>query len=126
MDIPQLPFDNLYKFLAITGYMIMILPTLYLNNDVGNTTVSIAETSAEVQYLKSKGEISDTLVLRKKLAVQEALTKQQNAKIKWLYFFLIFGAVIGHWGLFAWYNKVQVPKDIILKKQAEQISNGNS
>ncbi|MCW8900332.1 MAG: hypothetical protein OQK75_03735 [Gammaproteobacteria bacterium] len=126
MNIPQLPFDNLYKFLAITGYMIMILPTLYLNNEVDDTTISIAEISAEVQYLKSKGEISDTLVLRKKLAVQEALTKQQDAKIKWLYFFVIFGAIIGHWGLLAWYNKVQVPKDIILKKQAEQISNGNS
>ncbi len=83
MTIPNLPTDNLYKFIALSGVIIMIASVvLYLNqynilrNDINELETEEIKTNHEITY----GEEDSKNLSKKVFGLSERIEKIKNSK----------------------------------------------
>ncbi len=143
MNIPNLPTDNIYKFLALSGLFIIIFSITMTEIKLADiqTDLDIYETQAaeleyEVQSLDSRLEkdthneaynsekLVDELKFKNfKLANTNELLRKKSDKFKrafhWSIFGVIIGAIICLLGFIYWYNRVQRFLDYKLKLECE-------
>jgi len=146
MDIPSLPTDNLYKFLAIAGVMLfgfsfafpMVqideldlkyavwrsdLDLMGLEIQIADESIKMAEgrknlSSKEVLELKRNNQDNRRKLLQIKNKLRELDVIHQRI-IFYRWFFvggIILGAVMAFAGFGLWYYRIQRPLDIQLKK----------
>lgn len=56
-SLPTIPTDSLHRFLAITGLLLMIVPTLYLSNRADTVREEVIHLNAERKVLKIQNEV---------------------------------------------------------------------
>lgn len=149
--IPSLPTDNLYKFMAITGFAMtfisLVLPIISLNKTAKDLGVLRAQNDAIARDLKLlDASIQADLANKDKQMMENYyedymnLKKKQNERdrvfteiqsnhesLGWLlkiyYSMTVLGVIIGSWGFFLWYFRVQRYLDIILRNEAIKAEN---
>ncbi len=152
MNISSIPTDNLYKFLAISG-LVIIITCLYLPyKQIREIDLKYIELKSETQLLEEKNYI---LNVKKKLVediksstsedalkilneraelLQEApiiskrweqliyLNNEKKELRKITNVGLGFGVIITFIGFFQWYRRLQKYQDILMKREAESLS----
>ena len=135
MQFPNLPTDNLYKFLALSGVLVAVVSVYFV--------ITTAYRSQELARLVEENiRISDVLIDFGEItlnsdAMQEALLvlAESTAEIQELNFIVdrknttIFiglivsfaGVVMSYFGFFLWYRRVQIYHDMILKHESESL-----
>ncbi|UTW13083.1 hypothetical protein [Marinobacterium rhizophilum] len=127
MNIDNLPVDNLYKFIALSGLVLTLFSFFYVEPLLREQSVEIAKLNAEVGFYKSKNpeEIKSTYTIEKQVEIEIRIAelKERNLQIKELNSdaktFLYFGGFLMLLGFNLWYLLVQRPKDKILKNEAK-------
>jgi len=144
MNFPVLPTDNLYKFLAIAGLVILLFCAVYPIRLVGELQLKSAELDTKVQLLtneanaynqevSTKGGLSKPDYDKAQIRMQTFAAKKielvgeiRKARIlsNQLIFLLVFtsvGSIAGIWlsyfGFRLWYLRVQRPADLLAAKQ---------
>jgi len=150
MNLPNLPTDNLYKFVALSGLVIFLLSVIYPQTEVWDIEIEILRLSGEgkeIDYLLNEIEDdSDELVDIKLLTADEKKALVQNLvdlglkSIKLetaldeinirnerigsllikMYVGIALGSAMMCFGFLSWYHRVQKYQDEIIKKEAEQ------
>lgn len=132
MSLPTIPTDNLYKFLAIAGLVLIItFEILYVSKGSQVTSRELA-LREDIELLQKRvnekidrGDAKEARELFLKLENQcteyrklafdvdhfDVIGKQRKL-------FDVVGAVMSIIGFGLWYDRVQKYQDIILKKQA--------
>ena len=59
MNIPNLPTDNLYKFMALSGLVLFIISTIYPTYYIDNLTSEVHETGTEIGLFKIETKMVD-------------------------------------------------------------------
>ena len=120
MNLPSLPTDNLYKFLALFG-LVLIVVGLFLTYDYPNR---LYERLYELQSQEKTLNVSNNYSVKYEL---EAEIKKLNLKVEnlgyLLYLFIavaFIGGVFSSCGFYHWYYKLQVYSDEILKNEADK------
>lgn len=137
MTLPQLPTDNLYKFLAIGALAVCVVSVVYpesqvfeLESRVLALRVDTDTLNLEVDELgRLTQEAGDALRARRlDLRIKTALLKGKSAQaelvlkqIKSLVRVALIGGIVGAagtvLGFWLWYWRVQRPQDLLLKRQ---------
>lgn len=114
-----LPTDNLYKFLAIFGLLVALVPPIWLQwhvNQLLDETYKIRENIIDIQAVVNENTIADENMRQSKIALEKILLKRdQNndkllqAKLMWdlLLFSSALGSVASSIGFALWYKKTQ-------------------
>ena len=142
MNIPNLPTDNIYKFLALSGLFIVTfcisiteIKLADFETDLDVYEIQVAELEYEVQLLDSRLEkdsynevyssekLADELKFKNfKLSNTHELLLKKSDKFKrtfhWSIFGIIIGLIICILGFYYWYVRVQRFLDYKLKKEA--------
>jgi hypothetical protein len=147
MDYPNIPTDNLYKFLAIGGLVVFIFSIVYPTGKLLELEFQLADFKAgrekiniernflnkEIEILEKKESVgsNEIKVIRDKLLQQELKEADFNAQaekiqvsFKWIQDFQwlaiigsLLGVILEAIGFTAWYLRVQHPQDQLLEKQ---------
>ena len=144
---PNLPTDNLYKFMALAGVSIVVLSTVLfsiqlsaMSEKTDQLTLEIASLEAETKNLEAdvdraeRAPTRDTQLLRQRhseLAVQMAVMGARNAVLRrvtantgrsqtLMVIGWLVGMLIAAVGFVLWYTRVQTFQDQILRAQAKQ------
>ena len=126
MQIPSLPTDNLYKFLALSGLIIGVVSLFLLFQDAYRSQEllrQIKENIEVVKALQTLGQMEEALVtIAKSTASLEELKfileQKEFNKSRGLTFACV-GFFLSASGFVLWYVKVQRYQDKILKEQAQ-------
>lgn len=143
------PTDNLYKFIAISGVVILIMSVGFPFSKATNLSIKEAEITADYIRLLEESKFGDdsgtlftgnpkkskehTDFLNKQTkesnrTLREIEQKERIFKIfkQEIRFYTWVGAVgatfgfaVSLWGFFLWYSRVQKYEDIILKSRTE-------
>jgi hypothetical protein len=124
MNIPGLPTDNLYKFMALTGIVLIISGYVV----VWPQAMRSQELSRELKQLgvsaqALKGEADILHARARRLVIEEELKLIFELQSTFMTFFhasQIVGVILAVVGSFLWYTRLQKYQDLILKKQATQ------
>ncbi|MBI3585128.1 MAG: hypothetical protein HY096_14420 [Nitrospinae bacterium] len=131
MNLPNLPTDNLYKFIALSGLLISILTIILpikINYDIRLKDLTIKKELAilniELNFLKQnqtnkQQTLEELKDLRIKLIQQESKNKELEKYDDTTIYFFIYGLMTSTIGFSLWYSKVQKYNDIIIKNTAE-------
>jgi len=149
MNLPTLPTDNLYKFLALSGLAIAIFSLVFPMIRISEIKMKLVEAetqsnvlNVEIEELKEdtdrwakKTSLSpeETASLRKRLielrikGVQirgrfeqiKSLNKDLDYSMILIWVGLPLGMLISYLGFLLWYFRVQKPNDLLLRKQVE-------
>ena len=139
INIPKPPTDNLYKFMAIGGFILFlsswIVPGIvYLKIIEINSDLLILETATNIEAskLESTGDKSSSISPEKYLKLKtELFDIQRRIEEGKLYLLMgfIFGILLGSGGMIAsyygfhfWYHRLQVYEDKILRAKFETSS----
>ncbi len=147
--IPNLPTDNLYKFVALAGLSIVVLsvvlPTAQQNatgDKIDQYTIDLAVLAVEVKNLKEELEIAvaqprpsahDQRLLRQRqleldarvatitvrTAILKRLVEKQGEVLGWMAVGLLTGLVLAVIGFSLWYARVQRYQDQLLRAQGK-------
>lgn len=142
MYVPQLPTDNLYKFLAISGLVMIIVSYAYTGKAVNDLAIKGVETETTMAALKIESDhIRDSMnllkagkdqgleqwnALREKNLQVMIKSAQLNGEIKKQieyqrqakklaaasFIGSIFGVALAFSGFILWYLRVQKPADM--------------
>lgn len=131
MTIPSVPTDNLYKFLAVFG-LILIVYSSYMydqsNSDIF-TKLDKLEAKESINKLKVEKDSTSITVQMDKInfnAEYKGVSRQADRFIKLytLYVILFFlGSGLSGVGFYCWYYRVQILNDDILKDERDKIIN---
>lgn len=147
MDIPNLPTDNLYKFMALTGLLLMIGSFLIVFFQAEKSrelsrefdqSVAIAKAhletakAAPTKMGESPEVAAETLEkakiqMAKSEAIQNELKLILDDKPTFLGFYLVgevIGLILSISGFGLWYTRVQKYQDMLLKRQAMEEQQG--
>jgi hypothetical protein len=149
INLPTLPTDNLYKFLALSGLAIailsLVLPVIRISEiriklvevktQSNLLNIKIEELSKDTDRLAKKTALSpeETESLRNRLIEHKIKVVELSGRFEQInslnrdldYLMILFwgglplGAGISVLGFMAWYFLVQKPNDLLLKKQVE-------
>lgn len=136
MNLPNLPTDNLYKFAAIFGLVLVVFSSYMFNQTINNAYEFEDNLNAksELYRLDSLGiHNSDSISIAKAKVQIDKDYKQYKRIVKKipsvfkLYVFLFFlGFICTGIGFYNWYIKTQRLNDHILKNETEKIKNDKS
>ncbi|GHA21849.1 hypothetical protein GCM10008090_34710 [Arenicella chitinivorans] len=133
MNIPSFPTDNLYKFLAISGTLIVIsilafgYQTLYeLETKMAVNKGDIAIIDQTIERIKNKEKVSDEELEKIYSLSLDSLRistiNNELALVNQKFFArttggMILGLILMLVGFSLWYSRVQVYQDIVLAKK---------
>jgi hypothetical protein len=150
MNLPSLPTDNLYKFLALSGLFIVLFSFIFPMNRIGELELKSLEINTqaevlriEIDYLKTDTTIwgkkakldpEETVLIRKRTREAEIKAAELKGKMeqievlrkevlfywKFLRITYFLGTAISLVGFCLWYILVQRPNDILLRKQVKK------
>jgi hypothetical protein len=136
MNIPNLPTDNLYKFSAIFGLVLIVLSSFMVSQTIDNAYQFEDNLNSKIAFyeLDSLGiQNIDSINIAKSRVQIEKDYKQYNRIIRklpslyYLYFvLLILGSISTLIGFLNWYFKTQKLNDYILKIESEKIKNNKA
>lgn len=149
MNLPSsIPTDNLYKFMAITGLVLIILSLYWYNKNLREIALESIELRSQVQLMAEKNFILDekkkiveaiknstseealAILNQRAELLREAptITKRweqlffmanEFKKQKWIIFaVIVLGVGITTVGFYLWYIRLQKYQDILMKKEA--------
>ena len=148
MNLPALPTDNLYKFLALSGLVLFVISFVFPRSLVDELELKTVETQTEVNLLvrevsalnkdvdvaAAKPNLSDEALeklserrdqLNEKAIRLEGQKERQKTLLKQLRYAVdlsLFGSILGyliaHVGFWLWYTRVQRLADLLARKQA--------
>jgi hypothetical protein len=143
MNIPNLPTDNLYKFLALTGIIILIFSIAitetrltelesesdYYLTQQGELYFDIQSLNSDLDRITDK-EIFELKRLKNEIRIRvfklsrtkELLlkkSKQTRTVFRWSIFGVLSGLLISVFGFVLWYNRVQRYLDYKLKLETK-------
>ena len=134
MNIPNLPTDNLYKFAALFGLVLIVFSSFMFNQSI-NTAYRFEDNlnaNNAIYELDSLNKSDSIHIAKVKIELRKDF-KQNNRiakKIPLLFglykFLLILGLISALIGFYRWYHKTQKLNDEILKNEAEKIRNGKA
>jgi hypothetical protein len=152
MNLPNLPTDNLYKFIALAGLTIiffsMVLPIIALHNlklELLKTNGELSVLQAEFEFLRDDMEVAKrnpspetaprlgdkmkelrirTLQLKSKDEAERFLHRQTIIWQSVATIGISIGSLMLILGFKFWYQRVQKYQDLILKKEAGELSEG--
>ncbi|MGA1979617.1 MAG: hypothetical protein ABSG99_03505 [Sedimentisphaerales bacterium] len=148
MKFPEIPTDNLYKFMAIFGLILVIAPYLSifyaykLTDDAIRLEGEIETLKKEIEldsscidnlkkkkhsdYIEMQRKQSMSLVqLNNKIEEHKNLVLMISAQKSLCLIVVVIGGCLIFLGFTLWYEKLQRPRDIILRNKAEKISQNN-
>ena len=144
MNIIQPPTDSLYKFMAVSGLLILgffvIWPELRLY-ELGQQTVQVVGEvnilHREVDHLQEdmvrlgkNKSVPEILIEKRRLLeikleqigtkgeLLELATTDMRRMIRVLYMGVVFGLILSFLGFILWYRKVQMWQDIAIRREA--------
>lgn len=137
ISIPNLPTDNLYKFMALSGLFAMLASTLVVSYDLSQLSElqgTITATSDNINMLQDLGDAATTLRGDKYHAEAIELLKTNSINLNKHKFFLgtladrqklmrwvfVTGGLVSFLGFGLWYFKVQKHHDKILLSEAKK------
>jgi hypothetical protein len=150
MNIPSLPTDNLYKFLALSGLAIAIFGLVFPAIRISEIRLKLIEANTQTRLLKleidqlkedvdtakKKSSVSPEEIgnIRKRMIeinVKKVELDGRTEQIKALMEDLNFargalkvsaplGLVISFLGFYFWYSLIQKPNDLLLQKQIKK------
>ena len=123
MEIPKLPTDNLYKFMALSGLVILILSAIpYYRKYEFDIELIRLEAEAENLRLKIRENAAYTTT-EFEFKCKEILRRiTMNNYLKGVAYVCSFvGSFLTTLGFYLWYVKLQRYQDRIIKKEAAQI-----
>jgi len=131
MNIPNLPTDNLYKFAAIFGLVLIVFSSYMFNKTVDNGLKIEDEIRLKHEILRLDSiqtPIADTIQMAKAKAEFDKENNQYRrivnsiTSIFYLYVILfIIGCIAAFLGFKYWYKKTQKMNDEILANEASKI-----
>jgi hypothetical protein len=149
MELPMLPTDNLYKFLALSGLVMLVLSFTFPRNMVDELELKAVESETNINLLAFDVSVLkddvDAAEKKPKLAedgIQKLSERQRqlevktlqvggeraklNVLVKQLRFAMslsiigsVLGFVLADIGFWLWYMRVQKPADLLARKQVE-------
>jgi len=149
MELPMLPTDNLYKFLALSGLVMLVLSFTFPRNMVDELELKAVESETNINLLAFEVSVLkddvDAAEKKPKLAedgIQKLSERQRqlevktlqvggeraklNVLVKQLRFAMslsiigsVLGFVLADIGFWLWYMRVQKPADLLARKQVE-------
>ena len=149
MNLPNIPTDNLYKFIALSGLVLTLFSLIFPWTRMGEIRPKLVEINTQLEILKIESdeiekelsrlekmvnptpeELTAIIKERKEHRIKNAELKgrfnQVDALVEELFYqwrFLKFGVFVGFIisfiGFWFWYHFVQKPNDMLLKKQIE-------
>jgi hypothetical protein len=128
MNLPSLPTDNLYKFMALSG-IILIISSFYIVWDHAERSQELVrelKTGLAVENTYSDNQGSDLSNLKLKLEELEHILNQKPTYMTFLLIGQIIGLALSIIGFGLWYLRVQKYQDIILAKQAGSLETDNN
>lgn len=137
IDLPSLPTDSLYKFLALSGLMVIFASGfLYaklrreLNDKIYKVECSHAKGEARLNFLEAQEcpdqeQVCELRVLTSvtQLGTKEARRLLTEFQVLRQVFFssIVVGLVMAGGGFYLWYQKVQAHQDLFLQLQVEEM-----
>lgn len=128
--VPTPPADNLYKFIAIFGLVIIIFG-IYMWNTSQKDILEAASASnldirlLEIKYPEESKEPEYLIEKEKIMHNRESLSKEIKdtypKKLKGYFYGSVFGMIMVFVGFSLWYWRTQRFQDIILKMEAVKI-----
>lgn len=132
MKIPNLPTDNLYKFLALFGLVLIIFSSYNFNKTISEAYQfeDNLNFKKSIYELESAKKITDSLSVKKsKLEIDKdyKLYERIVEKIPSLFYFhitlFLLGAILSYLGFRYWYIKTQKLNDEILIEEVKRFKN---
>ena len=133
MNIPSVPTDNLYKFWAIFGLILIVFSSYMLeqSNSVIFTKLDKLEAKESINKLKAEQDSTSVSVKIDKINFNteyKGVSRQADRFIK-LYtlylIFLILGFGLSAIGFYCWFHRTQKLNDKILEIETEKVKNDN-
>lgn len=137
LDIPSLPTDSLYKFLALSGVLMAFGSIFFysklrlaIRKKIYDVELEQAENEALISYFERQESHSPErlLELRKntnkaRVSVEEIRSLWKDLKNLRVVFYLIIaiGLAMAATGFVLWYSKVQVYQDTLLEFRALEL-----
>ncbi len=128
MNLPSLPTDNLYKFMALSG-IILIISSFYIvwkHADRSQELLRELNAGLAVENTYSDNRGSDLSNLKLKLEELKFILKEKPSYMTFLLISQIIGLVLSIIGFGLWYLRVQKYQDIILAEQARSLRTDNN
>ncbi|MGO8989285.1 MAG: hypothetical protein ACLQGU_14740 [bacterium] len=128
MNLPGLPTDNLYKFMALSG-IILIISSFYIvwkHSDRSQQLLRELNASLAVENTNSDNRRSDLSDLKLKSEELKFILKEKPWYMTFLLISQFMGLVLSIVGFRLWYLRVQKYQDIILAKQARSLRTDNN
>jgi hypothetical protein len=146
MNIPTIPTDNLYKFIAIFGLLISLTGTYLFQNNFQEINSEIDKLDIEYEQIKVKNPFyKKILLLKDSLEINKVIEFKTDSvsfikryrKLEnrvnslkhdlQVYIFIIFlGIGISIFGFCKWYIKLQIYQDKIVKNEASKLEGDKS
>lgn len=117
----NLPTDNIFKFYALFGLMLIITSAfafVNLINDTSSKNHELAIKVMEIEAKSNKSELENVLVDFYKQQGNTAV-KNLDYYLKWVTYSMLIGIVLSIYGTFVWHFKVQRVDDEIRELQKE-------
>ena len=144
--VPNLPTDNLYKFLSLSGLIVGLFCLTFIEIEISKTTKLVLESKARLEDIESYENIidlinsgADTIYdkterlqlsqnLKEKLLdvrLQTAEAQSNNTitdrRLLPMYIASMLGFLMSFWGFNLWYSRVQKPMDELLLLNLEKV-----
>ena len=140
MNIPNLPTDNLYKFMALSGVILLVASVFFPLNLISKLNEEIVIYNGEIQKfnigrevsINNQNTISDIEFDVKTIDLNTKGNIIENKKEvlethgeRSLCFIIPFSAIMAALGFALWYYKAQRYQDKILQEQAGELRSNN-
>lgn len=133
MNIPNLPTDNLYKFAAIFGLVLIVFSSFMFNQTIDNAyqfednlnakTELHKLDSLQIQNTDSLSIAKTKIQIEKDYKQYKRIVKRIPSLFKLYVFLFLLGFICAGIGFYNWYFKTQRLNDDILKNESDKIKN---
>jgi hypothetical protein len=121
MNLPSLPTDNLYKFMALSGIVLIISSSFIVWKHADRSQELLREVNAGLAVEKTNSDDQGSHLSNMKLKLEELKLILKDKP--WYMAFLLISQIIGGFlsiiGFRLWYLRVQKYQDIILAEQVK-------
>lgn len=131
MNLPNIPTDNLYKFIAISGLAIFLFGLYLFNSTQSELLLEINRLKLEQEILQLSNDdfnkkSLDSLEFNHQAQILQKKVDQLPKTYKGYLTLTFLGFLISIFGFFQWYHKLQIHQNKIVKNEGEKAENQKS
>jgi len=135
---PQLPTDNIYKFMSLAGLTLIILTAFFYLLFVFEMVTKVAQLEHLSNKLVAEADIDHSESKKRRLTTEEYLRRADKIQqeisllkgknegysrlLENLTYLGLLGLVLSSWGFQLWYYRVQIYQDQKLKHEVETLA----